>query len=298
MFEGFERVRVDVRNGVFINAVKGGSGPPLLLLHGYPQTHVIWHKTAPRLAERFTVVASDLRGYGDSSKPAGLADHSNYSKREMAKDQVTLMEKFGFDKFYLAGHDRGGRVSHRLAMDYPERVLKLAVLDISPTLKMYETTTDAFARAYWHWFFLIQAAPLPETMIAANPELYLRSRMSRGDIGLSHFTDEAWHEYVRCFDVETIYSSCEDYRAAAMIDLVHDRDDKAKGRKLELPLLALWGAKGAIEKCFNPLSDWREVANDVQGHSLPCGHYLPEEEPEGVLKGFLEFFGGKRKEER
>jgi haloacetate dehalogenase len=290
MFEGFERVCIEVGDGVTINAVKGGSGPPLLLLHGYPQTHVIWHKIAGQLAEHFTVVASDLRGYGDSSKPAGLADHSNYSKREMAKDQVKLMEHLGFGKFYLAGHDRGARVSHRLAVDYPEKVLKLAVLDISPTLKMYEATTDAFARAYWHWFFLIQAAPLPETMIAANPELYLRSRMSRGDIGLTHFTDEAWREYVRCFNAEAIYASCEDYRAAATIDLVHDREDKATGRKLGLPLLVLWGAKGAIEKCFNPLSDWCEVAKDVRGHSLPCGHYLPEEEPEGVLKAFLDFF--------
>jgi haloacetate dehalogenase len=290
MFDNFETVRIEVKDNITINAVKAGSGPPLLLLHGYPQTHVIWHKIAPRLAEHFTVVASDLRGYGDSSKPKGLADHSNYSKRTMAQDQVMLMQKLGFDTFYLAGHDRGARVSHRLAADHSEHVLKLALLDISPTLKMYEATTDAFARAYWHWFFLIQAAPLPETMIAANPELYLRSRMSRGDIGLSHFTKEAWAEYTRCFDSESIHAGCEDYRAAATIDLVHDREDRSVGRKLTMPTLILWGKKGAIEKCFQPLPDWREVASDVRGHALPCGHYLPEEEPEAVLGAFLEFF--------
>jgi haloacetate dehalogenase len=292
MFDGFQNVRIEVEPGITINAVKGGGGPPLLLLHGYPQTHVIWHKIAPKLAEHFTVVASDLRGYGDSSKPKGLSDHSNYSKRVMSKDQIRLMQNLGFESFYLAGHDRGARVSHRLAADHSERVLKLALLDISPTLKMYEQTSDVFARAYWHWFFLIQNAPLPETMIAANPELYLRSRMSRGDIGLSPFTNAVWQEYVRCFDADTIHSSCEDYRAAATIDLIHDREDRENGRKLEQPVLLLWGAKGAIEKCFNPVQDWQEVARDVHGHSLPCGHYLPEEEPEAVLKEFVEFFGG------
>ncbi|MGL4608304.1 MAG: alpha/beta fold hydrolase [Trueperaceae bacterium] len=292
MFADFQTVRVEVEPGITINAVKGGSGPPLLLLHGYPQTHTIWHKIAPQLAERFTVVASDLRGYGDSSKPKGLSDHSNYSKRVMAQDQVTLMQQLGFEKFYLAGHDRGARVSHRLAADHSERVLKLALLDISPTLTMYTQTSEVFARAYWHWFFLIQNPPLPETLISANPELYLRSRMSRGDIGLTPFTNEAWREYVRCFDTNAIHGSCEDYRAAATMDLTHDRKDRTNGKKLEQPVLLLWGAKGAIETCFHPIQDWQEVAHDVQGHSLPCGHYLPEEKPEAVLEAFLEFFGG------
>jgi haloacetate dehalogenase len=290
MFEGFERLRMDVGDGITINAVQGGNGPPLLLLHGYPQTHAIWHKVAPLLAERFTVVAADLRGYGDSSKPTGNLEV--YSKRAMAMDGVRLMASLGFETFNLAGHDRGARVAHRLAADHGGRVRKLAVLDIAPTLKMYESTTEAFARAYWHWFFLIQPAPLPETMIAADPELYLRTRMARGDVGLTPFTTEAWAEYRRCFDAATIHASCQDYRAAASLDLEHDRADRAANRTLEMPVLALWGKFGAIETCFSALQDWREVARDVRGEAVPCGHYLPEEAPEIVTRHFLEFFGG------
>lgn len=289
LFPGFRRETIDV-SGVAVNLVLGGNGPPLLLLHGYPQTLAIWHKVAPRLAQRFTVVAADLRGYGDSGKPATNASHAPYSKREMAKDGVGAMRALGFSRFFLAGHDRGGRVSHRLACDHPEAVARLAVLDISPTLTMYERTDMAFARAYWHWFFLIQPAPIPEQMIGRDPHFYLRRKMGDGAAGMKPFAPEAWAEYERCFTPETIHASCEDYRAAATIDLEHDRTDRAAGRRLACPLLALWGAHGVIEKCFTPLADWGAVASDVRGRALPAGHYLPEEVPDLVATEFEQFF--------
>ncbi|MDX2007687.1 MAG: alpha/beta hydrolase [Meiothermus sp.] len=268
----------------------GGSGPPLLLLHGYPQTHTIWHRVVPYLVEHFTVVVSDLRGYGDSSKPVGSPDHSNYSKRAMAQDQVELMAQLGFDSFYLAGHDRGGRVSHRLALDHPQRVKKLALLDISPTLKMYQQTDMTFASAYYHWFFLIQPAPFPETLIGAAPQVYLEKKMTLGSAGKAPFAPEAWAEYVRCFTPETIHASCEDYRAAATIDLDHDRESIAKGQKIQCPLLVLWGQHGVIERCFKPLEDWAEVAADVRGKALPGGHYLAEELPQQTSSELIQFF--------
>ena len=291
MFPGFEHRRIDAGEAA-INAVVGGKGPPLLLLHGYPQTHVIWRKVAPILAERCTVVATDLRGYGDSSKPKGLADHSNYSKRAMALDQVTAMRALGHERFFVCGHDRGARVAHRLALDHPGAVAKIAVLDIAPTKAMYEQTTMAFARAYYHWFFLIQAPPLPETLIGANPEAWLRHHMSRHK-GLEPFMPDGWSEYLRCFsDPAAIHSSCEDYRAAASIDLVHDAESIAAGRKVECPLLTLWGAHGVIERLFKPLDEWRKVAVDVRGKALPCGHYIPEEAPDLLVAALQEFFHG------
>jgi haloacetate dehalogenase len=290
LFPGFlgERFALD---GVEIHAVVGPArdGPALLLLHGYPQTHAIWHKMAPRLAQRFNVVAADLRGYGDSSKPATTADHAPYSKRVMAADQVALMRRLGHERFLLVGHDRGGRVAHRLAVDHPERVSKLAVLDIAPTLAMYEQTTEAFARAYWHWFFLILPAPVPERMIGNDPGV-LRAKMGSGSAGMKPFTPEAWAEYERCFTPAMVHASCEDYRAAAAIDLEHDRSDREAGRKVRSPLLALWGAHGVVEKCFKPLDEWRRVADDVRGRSLPAGHYLPEEVPELVTEELERFF--------
>ena len=290
MFEGFKRVQIDTGDAV-INAVVGGNGQPLLLLHGYPQTHTMWHKVAPKLAQRYTVVAADLRGYGDSSKPEGALDHSNYSKRAMANDQVELMRKLGFEQFYLAGHDRGGRVAHRLAVDHPEHVLKLALLDISPTKKMYENTTQEFARAYYHWFFLIQPKPLPEKLIGENAQYFLLRHMGSRNAGLAPFTPEALNEYLRCFTPKTIHGSCEDYRASASIDLEFDRADIEAGRKITCPVLALWGKYGAIEKYFSPLDDWREIAtNDVRGHALSSGHYLAEELPDQVVEEFEEFF--------
>lgn len=287
LFPGFQSTRVST-GGAEINLVHGGKGPPLLLLHGYPQTHAIWHRIAPRLAERFTVVATDLRGYGDSSKPHGLPDHSNYSKRSMALDQVEVMQHLGFERFALVGHDRGGRVAHRLALDHPGRVTRLAVLDIVPTLTMYRRTTEAFARAYYHWFFLIRPEPFPERLIGADPRFFIEQNMGSRHAGLSAFSPDAFSEYVRCFsDPSAIHASCEDYRAAASIDLEHDEADL--NRKLACPLLALWGSKGIIERCFSPLSDWRERAESVTAKALDCGHYLPEEAPDALLAELFMF---------
>ena len=292
MFPGFERRRFDVGSGIVINGVVGGSGPPLLLLHGHPQTHVMWHKVAPRLAERFTLVITDLRGYGDSSQPVGLDDHSNYAKRAMAADQATLMGSLGFDRFMVCGHDRGARVSHRLAVDHADRVEKLVLLDISPTLAMYEQTSKLLATLYFHWFFLIQPRPLPETMIGANPDFYYKSVMGGRWAGLDAFAPEALAEYSRCWNrPETVHAMCEDYRAAASIDLEHDRADRNAGNRIRCPTLVLWGANGVIEKCFQPLDDWGRVAADVRGHTLPSGHYIPEEIPEILVSELTGFFG-------
>jgi haloacetate dehalogenase len=289
MFDGFQRKRIRTAE-VTINIVHGGSGPPLLLLHGYPQTHAIWRKVGASLAERFTVVAPDLRGYGDSDKPRGLADHSNYSKRAMAQDQVEVMAALGFERFAVAGHDRGARVAHRMALDHPGRVDRLALLDIVPTRTMYARTTHEFAKAYYHWFFLIQPAPFPETLIGANPDAFLRKHMGGRFAGLAPFEPDGWSEYLRCFsDPATIHATCEDYRAAESIDLVHDDADFGR-RKVTCPLLVLWGRHGVIERCFQPLADWREYAADVRGKSLDCGHYLPEEQPAEIARELAQFF--------
>ena len=291
LFPGFAAREVDA-GGVTIHAAVGPrrEGPAILLLHGYPQTHAIWHKVGPRLAERFNVVATDLRGYGDSAKPPTTADHAPYSKRAMAGDQVEAMRALGHERFHVVGHDRGARVAHRMAIDHPKAVARLAVLDIAPTLAMYEQTTEAFARAYWHWFFLILPAPVPEKMIAADPAFLLRAKMSAGSAGLKPFVPEAWAEYERCFTPAMVHASCEDYRAAAGIDLEHDRADRTAGRKVACPLLALWGAHGVIERCFSPMDEWRRVADDVRGRALPAGHYLPEEVPELVVEELERFF--------
>jgi len=283
LFPGFESRRIRA-SGATINLKVGGDGPPVLLLHGYPQTHAMWHKVAPALARDYTVVCADLRGYGDSSKPRGVPGHANYSKRAMALDMVEVMEELGFVQFHLVGHDRGGRVAHRLARDQGKRVRTLTVLDISPTLKMYESTNMQFAKAYYHWFFLIQEAPLPEKMLKGLGPGYILMRLGRGKSGIKVFDKRALAEYQRCFDP---HSTCEDYRAAATIDLVHDR--KARG-KITMPLLALWGRQGVIAALFDCLADWREVATDVRGHALQCGHFIPEEKPKELvdeLKRFL-----------
>ena len=290
MFEGFIQKKLRV-NSVAINTLVNGDGPPLLLLHGYPQSHLIWHRVAPELAKHYTVVATDLRGYGDSEKPVGLGDHSNYSKREMARDQVEVMRQLGFDSFYLCGHDRGGRVGHRLAVDHPGAVRRMMLLDISPTLTMYEQTSMEFARAYWWWFFLIQPAPFPETMIAAAPETFLQKKIGWGHAGLSAFTPETYAAYLaNVSDPSTMHAMCEDYRAAASIDLEHDRADRAVGKKIGCPIHVIWGEHGVVNRCFKPIEDWRQVAGDVRGGTLPCGHYVPEEVPEALLVAMLAFF--------
>ena len=292
LFPDFREELVHV-NGVDIHCVVGPKrdGPPLLLLHGYPQTLAIWHKMAPRLARRYNVVASDLRGYGDSGKPPADATHAAYSKREMARDQVELMAALGHGRFFLCGHDRGARVAHRLAVDHPDRVAKVAVLDIAPTLAMYEQTTEAFARAYWHWFFLILPPYIPERMIGADAKAYLRAKMA-DSLSRGVFAPEAWAEYERCLTPGAIHASCEDYRAAAGIDLDHDRADRDAKRGIRCPLLALWGERGIIGSCFRPLDEWKRVAADVRGRGLPAGHYLPEEVPDLVAAEIETFFGG------
>jgi haloacetate dehalogenase len=284
LFPQFISRQLDV-NGIRINVRVGGSGTPLLLLHGHPQTHAIWHRVAPQLAQSHTLVMADLRGYGDSSKPTGTADHGNYSKREMALDQVQLMQHLGFWQFDVLAHDRGARVAHRLALDHPHAVQRLVLLDVAPTLAMYQQTTDAFARAYWHWFFLIQPAPLPERLIEADPAAYVRDVMGRRSAGLAPFDPRALAEYVRCLALPgAAHGVCEDYRASASIDLEHDRVDLLSGHRLTQPLLVLWGDQGVVHKCFKPLDEWEKVANDVRGEALPCGHYIAEEAPEVLLK--------------
>ena len=290
LFPGFQHRLIDVGGGVEIAVTIGGSGPPLLLLHGHPQTRAIWHRVAPALAGLFTLVAADLRGYGDSSKPAGTSDHGNYSKRAMAADQVALMRLLGFDRFRVLAHDRGARVAHRLAADHPETVSRIVLLDIAPTLAMYEQTSEGFARAYWHWFFLIQPAPLPERLIEADPAAYLRDVMGRRSAGLAPFDPRALAEYTRCLALRgSAHGLCEDYRAAAGIDLMHDRSDRDAGRMLQVPLLALWGEEGVVHRCFKPLDEWRRVASDAEGEALPCGHYIAEEAPEALLARTLPF---------
>ncbi|PMX01202.1 alpha/beta hydrolase [Pseudomonas sp. FW215-R2] len=289
MFAGFVKDQRHV-NGVDITYRIKGSGPGLLLLHGHPQTHVIWHKVAEQLAEHFTVVAADLRGYGDSSRPPADERHTSYSKREMARDGVELMQALGFTQFSILAHDRGARVAHRLALDHPAAVQRMVLLDIAPTLAMYNQTNEAFARAYWHWFFLIRPAPLPETLIEADPEAYLRSVMGSRSAGLKPFTDEAFAEYLRCLSLPgSARGICEDYRASADIDLEHDRADLEAGHHLSLPLLVLWGAEGTVGRCFDPLKEWQQVAADVRGKPLPAGHYLAEEVPELLLAEALAF---------
>jgi haloacetate dehalogenase len=286
LFPGFEQRRLRTR-GATINLVAGGNGPPVLLLHGYPQSHVMWHKVAPQLARDYAVVCPDLRGYGDSSKPRGLPDHSNYSKRAMANDMVEVMRALGHQRFHVVGHDRGGRVAHRMARDHARRVRTITVLDISPTLKMYRSTNMQFAKAYYHWFFLIQQAPLPERMLQGQVPFYVLKRLGRGKSGLKYFTRAALAEYERAFrDPRTIHSTCEDYRAAATIDLVHDQQDRAK---IRMPLLALWGKQGVIEALFDCLADWREVAADVRGRALACGHFIAEEKPRELLRELRPF---------
>jgi haloacetate dehalogenase len=287
MFDAFENICLDT-GAATINLARGGSGPPLLLLHGYPQTHLMWHKIAPRLAQEFSVVAPDLRGYGDSTKPAGGPDHSAYAKRAMAQDMLEVMNQLGYKEFFVVGHDRGARVGHRMALDHARHVKKLALLDIAPTYTMYMSTDKAFASAYFHWFFLIQPFDLPESLIGARAEYFLRRCLTgwSGDAGA--FAPQVMDEYVRCFsDPATIHATCEDYRASAGIDLLHDEADL--GRKVSCPLLVLWGERGFVGRKYDVLATWRERASDVRGRAVPGGHFLPEEAPDETYSALREF---------
>lgn len=293
-FDGFE-VAVHTVNGQRIHARSGGrrEGPPLLLLHGFPQTHAIWHRVAQRLRERFFLVMPDLRGYGDSSKPVGEADHGNYSKRAMAADMAALMRSLGHERFGLVGHDRGGRVAHRLALDHAAAVIRLCVIDIAPTLDMYAATDMRFASAYYHWFHLIQPAPLPERMIAGDPLFYLHWKLGGwGSAGLGYLEPEALAEYERCFRMaETVHGMCEDYRASAGIDLAHDRASREAGERVACDTLVLWGTRGVVHKMFEPLALWQaQCAGRVSGQALPTGHFVPEEAPAEVAQALLDFF--------
>lgn len=285
--QGFETASFCV-NSVRIHFEKGGQGEPLLLLHGYPQTHLIWHQVAPELAKNFTVICPDLRGYGDSEKPTSDAEHLPYSKRVMAADMVALMAELGFEGFVVAGHDRGARVAHRMAQDHPEVVQKLCVMDIAPTLHMFDQTDQAFATGYYHWFFLIQPGGLPEKMIGDDPGWYLKEKLKCWGGRDACFYQAAVEEYVRCFsDPAAIHASCEDYRAAATVDLEHDRADR--DRKLECPLLVLWGSQGFVARSYPVLDVWRDYAEQVSGTALDCGHFLPEEQPGPVIDHLLTF---------
>jgi len=295
MFDGFATRRIDT-DGTAIHARIGGAGPPLLLLHGFPQSHVMWHPLAAALAERFTVVAADLRGYGDSAKPAGGPPHAAYAKRAMARDMVRLMATLGFARFHLVAHDRGARVAHRLALDHPDALDRLALLDIVATRTLFEATDMALALAYEHWFFLAQPAPLPETMINAAPIAYLHAKLGGWGTGLAAFAPEALAEYERCIqDPATVHAMCEDYRAAATIDLDHDRADEAAG--IACPLLVLWGANGLMHRYFDVLATWRELHAEpasVQGRAIAAGHFLVEEAPAASLAALAPFLSGSR----
>lgn len=283
MFPGFTRALVPTPETT-ICVRHAGSGPPVLLLHGHPQTHAMWHLTAPALAAQHRVVCADLRGYGDSGKPAAAPDHESYSKRAMARDMVAVMRALGHEAFAVVGHDRGGRVAYRMALDHPERVRGLAVLDIVPTSEHFRRADMAFGLGYWHWFFLAQPFDLPERVIGANPEGFYFHR------GREFFAAEAMAEYRRCYsDPATIHAMCEDYRAGATFDFALDEADRTAGRRIACPLLALWGAKGDVGRWYDVLEVWRGWADEVAGAALDCGHYLPEEAPEAVLAALRPF---------
>ncbi len=291
LLPGFEYQRVDVA-GVTVNCAIGGSGPPVLLLHGYPENHLMWHGVAPDLAQDHTVVLADLRGYGDSGKPAPDAAGEVYSKRAMARDQAGLMHHLGFTQFQLVGHDRGARVSHRLALDHPGAVTRLAVLDIVPTRHVLHNVTLTMAASYYHWFFLPARRGIPEHMIGADPGYWIRSivgpLLGRG----ASLEPAVMDDYIRCFsDPGTIAGSCADYRSAVTADLVHDDETFAAGHKIDCPVLALWGAQSFVGREYEPLAVWREYAPDVRGEALPTGHFLPEEAPALVTAALRDFLG-------
>jgi haloacetate dehalogenase len=291
MFENFTRTEIKT-SGARILTVYGGKGPPLLLLHGNPFSHLSWHKFAPRLAEEFTVVATDLRGYGDSEKPPGAPDHSNYSFRAMAGDQLEVMAALGHDRFYAAGHDRGARVLHRMCLDHPDKVARAAILDIIPQHHLLNNVTRAWGTFSWHWFFMIQPYDFPERLMSAEPDFFIEKKLAKTAQGLSFFDPRALAEYKRYFrNPATVHAMCEDYRATHGVDLDMDTKDFATGRKIACPVLLLWGATGGVGRNHDAEQIWRRYASDIRGaKALPCGHYLSEEAPEETYKELREFF--------
>jgi haloacetate dehalogenase len=295
-FEDFETRHLEVNGArIFARVSRGtqGARPALLLLHGFPQSHVMWHRVARALQQDFYLVLPDLRGYGDSSKAPGLPDHSNYSKRNMAQDMVEVMSALSVERFLLCGHDRGGRVAHRLALDHPTRVQKLCVIDIAPTLDMYAATDFEFAKAYYHWFHLIQPAPLPETMIGGQPLAYLHAKLGGwGSTSMDYLEAAALAEYERCFiQPQTLHAMCEDYRASAGIDLDHDRASRAQGQKIACDTMVLWGARGVVQRLFQPLALWQtQCAGRVSGQTMEAGHFIPEELPGETAALLRQFF--------
>ena len=297
-FQGFKNVHVEVEEDIMINTWVGGSGEEaILLLHGHPENYLIWRDIAPTLAQKYRVVATDLRGYGDSSKPVGLEDHSNYSKRVMAQDNVSVMQKLGIQKFHVVGHDRGARVAHRLILDHPEKVLTCTLMDILPTYDMYEETNREFATKYWHWFFYIQKYPFPERALSVDPAFFIHFNLTNkvGPKAAKRFSKEVLDDYIRCYaDPACVHGICEDYRASASIDLEHDKVDRAK--RIKTPLLVLWGADGVVGKIWNVLEGWKQYADNVSGFAVPeCGHFVPEEQPQICLETMMAFFEQTRR---
>jgi haloacetate dehalogenase len=287
---GFEYRRIKT-TGATINVATLGKGVPLMLLHGYPETHRMWEKVAPALADEFLVVCADLRGYGDSSKPEGSPDHSNYSKRAMARDMVEVMAALGHREFLIGAHDRGARVAYRLALDHPGVVKRLALLDIVSTKAVYEHGGMGLAAAYFHWYFLIQPRPLPETLIGRDPAFWLTTTFKKLSTNPSAFSDAMVAEYLRTFGTpEGIHATCEDYRAGATVDLADDRADVAAGRKIACPTLILWGGRSVVGKMFRPLETWRDLVSSPMGEAIDCGHFIPEEKPDETLRAFRGFF--------
>lgn len=296
MFDGFQLEWIDTGEAL-LRVRHGGSGPPLLLLHGHPQTHFMWHRVAPQLARDFTVVVPDLRGYGESSKPPTTDDHEPYSKRAMARDQVALMHHLGFDRFAVAGHDRGGRCAYRLALDHSERVVRLAVLDILPTSEHFRRADMRFGLGYWHWFFLAQPFDMPERIIGADPAAFFTRAWPRDSAGTPrpphYFAAEAVDDYLRCYlNPATVHATCEDYRAGATFDFALDEADRAAGRKIGCPVLTLWAARGELPKWYDVLAIWRDWADDVRGQAIDSGHFMAEEAPEKTARRLRTFFSG------
>jgi haloacetate dehalogenase len=291
MFENFTRTEIKT-SGARIVTVYGGNGPPLLLMHGNPFSHLSWHKFAPRLAEQFTAVATDLRGYGDSEKPPGGADHANYSFRAMAQDQIEVMAALGHDRFYAAGHDRGARVLHRMCLDHPGNVVRAAILDIMPQHHLLNNVTRAWGTFSWHWFFMIQPYDFPERLMSADPDYFIEKKLAKTAQGLSFFDPRALAEYKRYFrNPATVHAMCEDYRATHGVDLDMDTKDFAAGRKIACPVLLLWGATGGVGRNHDAEQIWRRYASDIRGaKALPCGHYLSEEAPEETYRELRDFF--------